>query len=493
MVRLSAHSTVSFIGRFLRDSGYDFSHLGYELGLGDGLYANHENLDPLLARTEGDSPLAVLARLFFVSWPMDAARCRAALSQEFLDAAFVCGLLTLESDQIVSTASLVPFRSLIIACDSCRTRAGLHDLVTGPSGSTHFPARLAVGGADETTLDLGTGSGALALEAARYSRKVVGTDVNPRTLQYAEFNAALNNVTNVEWRCGDSFAPVSGERFSRIVANPPYFLSPEKTFTYCDSPSDLDGFSASLARDCSAHLEEGGFYQMICEWVELEGESWERRLRDWTSASGCDVLVVLAPPTTPINYAEKRTQEARMMRVVGVAGYFQKQLKYLADRKVKNVLAGVINMRKRSGGSNWFTIIRTDPVGNDIGPDVRARFDSLTFLAANPTDQIFEHKLKLSPDVVLDKRAVPSFQSAEWQPSVVELIKQTGLTDRLRLDETVSGFLPLFDGSRTLSEIATIVSQQSSTTVEQVRHRCLHLARRLLQSNFVTNCGEKGD
>lgn len=485
MIHTGAASSIAFVGKFLRDSGYDLRHLGYDLDLGDGLYANYDNLEPLLARTEGDSVTAVLARLFFVSWPLEESRCRAVLPPSFLSAAFECGLLSLEAGEIFSSASLVPFRSSIIACDSCRTRANLPDMVTGPSASTHLPARLAVGGNNETTLDLGTGSGALALEAARYSRAVIGTDINPRALAYAQFNAVLNGVRNIEWRCGDAFAPVAGERFSRIIANPPFFLSPEKTFVYCDSPMDLDGFSAHLARNAGAYLEEGGFYQMICEWVEIEGESWEQRLRDWTAGSGCDVLVVLAPATAPLAYAEKRTQEARIMRTGSLQGYFQKQFQYLRDRRVQSVQAGLINMRKRSGHGNWFAAVRTDPAGNDIGADVRDRFAALTFLATSKEDQILQSKLKLAPDVVLDMRSAADFRTAAWHAKFVELVKQNGLADRLRLDETVSDFLPLFDGTRTVAHVAEIVAQRLGVDAGEARRRCLELARRLLQSNFA--------
>ena len=62
------------IGTFLSDSGYNTERLAQELELGDGLYATGENLAPLLLKTEGDAVLPVLARLFYVGWPVDAAR-----------------------------------------------------------------------------------------------------------------------------------------------------------------------------------------------------------------------------------------------------------------------------------------------------------------------------------------------------------------------------------------------------------------------------------
>ena len=43
------------------------------------------------------------------------------------------------------------------------------------------------------------------------------------------------------------------------------------------------------------YLEENGVFQMICEWVEVEGEPWEQRLQSWTAGSGCDVFVYVGP------------------------------------------------------------------------------------------------------------------------------------------------------------------------------------------------------
>ena len=157
MISVPEFETVSSIGTYLRDSGFDVSHLSDELHLTDGLYANRDNLESLLAKTDGDSVVAILARLFFVCWPVEEARCRAVLSERFLSNAAECGLLVVDPDGIAATACIFPFRSHLIACESSRNRSAQTDIVTGPSASTQYPARLAIGGSNETTLDLGTG------------------------------------------------------------------------------------------------------------------------------------------------------------------------------------------------------------------------------------------------------------------------------------------------------------------------------------------------
>ncbi len=73
-------------------------------------------------------------------------------------------------------------------------------------------------------LDLGTGSGciAVALAKLRPAAKVVATDLSHAALAVAERNARRQRVTNVELRAGNWFEPVRSERFDLIVSNPPY-------------------------------------------------------------------------------------------------------------------------------------------------------------------------------------------------------------------------------------------------------------------------------
>lgn len=76
-------------------------------------------------------------------------------------------------------------------------------------------------------LDLCTGSGAVAIAvAAKTNASVTATDVSPAAAETAKANAALNGVT-ADVRMGDMFAPVKGEVFDVIVANPPYVTEAE--------------------------------------------------------------------------------------------------------------------------------------------------------------------------------------------------------------------------------------------------------------------------
>lgn len=80
------------------------------------------------------------------------------------------------------------------------------------------------GGAD--ILDLGTGSGALAVEAARMGGRVTAVDISWSAVAAAWFNALLNGQS-VRVRHGDLTSAVPGRRFDLVVANPPYVPAPD--------------------------------------------------------------------------------------------------------------------------------------------------------------------------------------------------------------------------------------------------------------------------
>lgn len=81
-------------------------------------------------------------------------------------------------------------------------------------------------------LDVGTGSGAIALSLAAEGRfsGVLATDVSPEALDVARTNAARAGLeSGIELRHGPGFEPLRrGETFSVIVSNPPYVAESER-------------------------------------------------------------------------------------------------------------------------------------------------------------------------------------------------------------------------------------------------------------------------
>src|SRR6202040_4203502 len=60
----------------------------------------------------------------------------------------------------------------------------------------------------QRAIDLGTGSGVHAILASDHCREVIAVDINPRAIDFAKFNAALNNIDNIEFVFSDLFNSV---------------------------------------------------------------------------------------------------------------------------------------------------------------------------------------------------------------------------------------------------------------------------------------------
>jgi release factor glutamine methyltransferase len=124
-------------------------------------------------------------------------------------------------------------------------------------------------------LDLGTGSGAIALAVAteRPHWDVTATDVSPDALNVARANAASHSLSRVQFLSGSWFEPLGECRFNLVMSNPPYIGAAEAelmsvTLGYeprlALSPgSDALASLRTIVHTAPPHLEHGG-------WLVLE-------------------------------------------------------------------------------------------------------------------------------------------------------------------------------------------------------------------------------
>lgn len=87
---------------------------------------------------------------------------------------------------------------------------------------------------DARVLDLGTGSGAIALAIASNAPRsqVLATDICPKSLALARDNAGRHGLTNVSFLLSDWYALLGTQRFDLIVSNPPY-IDPADAHLQC--------------------------------------------------------------------------------------------------------------------------------------------------------------------------------------------------------------------------------------------------------------------
>ena len=93
--------------------------------------------------------------------------------------------------------------------------------------------------------ELGVGSGAisLALASERPGLTVVGVELSPGALRWAELNLKRLALPNVTFLQGDLFEPVAGRKFDLIAANLPYIPEGDRD----DLPPNVRGYEPDEA------------------------------------------------------------------------------------------------------------------------------------------------------------------------------------------------------------------------------------------------------
>lgn len=119
-------------------------------------------------------------------------------------------------------------------------------------------------------LDMGTGTGAIALSIAaeRPACQITATDKSAAALAIARENAHTHNLTNVQFIRSDWFSALENQRFDIIVSNPPYICNNDPHLEQGDVrfepltalTSGEDGLDdiRHIIRNSPAHLVHGG-------------------------------------------------------------------------------------------------------------------------------------------------------------------------------------------------------------------------------------------
>ena len=144
----------------------------------------------------------------------------------------------------------------------------------------------------QRVLDLGTGSGAIALALAseRGGWQVIGVDRIAEAVALAERNRQRLKLGNAEFRQSSWFDGLAGERFGLILSNPPYIAADDRHLGEGDVRFEplsalvagVDGLDdiRQIIAQAPRHLQAGG-------WLLLEhGYDQAEAVRELLAAAG---------------------------------------------------------------------------------------------------------------------------------------------------------------------------------------------------------------
>jgi hypothetical protein len=454
--------------------------------------ASKDSLDlPLMVRStappgEGNT----ISRLFMLGQAVAEDQVRRALSPMPLEALLASGLLVSAPTGIKSIAKLVPYEDIYFVSDF------IYPIAPGPmqpahvlgvGTASHTLAALTVRRNVEAALDLGAGAGVQTIMAARHAKIAVGTDISPRALNFAAFNARLNGVANVEWRLGSFFEPVEGETFDLLVSNPPFVISPESSLLYRDGGMGGDSVSEHVVRGAAKKLREGGYATMLINWHHRDEDDWEVRPRTWLDGNGCDCWLLRSADSKPLTYAASwlRFNESRNPERYGQM--LDQWMAYYDRMGITGIAAGVLILHKRGGGPNW---VRCDSMDNvqgtgHCGGVVERVFAAEEILHRLGSDAaLFDQHLIIHPEVAVDQRL--TIQNGTWAVDSVVLSLRQGLPFSGKADVHVLRLLTGCDGKRSLRELVNAVAASLDQSFDSIAPACLAVVKKMIRSGMLT-------
>ena len=466
------------------EAGYDEPNLRKYLGAPELPSRALRNLSRLLDKTRDLTRLNVLLRWFWLGIPQSHSMVGERVGTELLTLLIESGLVEVDGDRLKSSAMLLPFDGFLVASDHPSAFEQHHaELVLWPNPTSKFLNKFAVRRHSHATLDLGAGGGILSLSAARHSDLVVATDLNARAVAFAQFNVWLNGIDNIEVLTGDCFAPVTGRQFDLILSNPPFFITPQTDYLFCDNSMELDGLCRRLVKEAPAHLHEGGYMQMLCEWAQVAGQPWEERIAEWLEDTGCDAWVMKGLTQDPAEYAQHRIREISQ-EPTNDAELYAGYMNYYRQRGVEAIHDGLIVLRRRNG-ANWVRIeeVPKTPTG-DLGELILSTFAAHDLVREMEGDeQLLAIRPKLAPHVRLEQICVQG--GGQWRAESLTLRLVSGFPFHLTVQPLVAEFLATCDGTRTAEEAIQGFAVTANAPLETVRSECLTMIRKLIERGFI--------
>ncbi|TPW74619.1 DUF7059 domain-containing protein [Schumannella soli] len=479
-------------------------------------------LRALAGRTEAS---AILARLFVLGDTVPRDEAERALPATGVAAALAQGLLEpapsgtegQPADAVRGTIDLRPYSVVdAIGVAAWWIASDLGELATGRALRTDHV--LGIGGASATlsglmlpdrarsVLDLGTGCGIQALHASRFADRVVATDISARALDFGRLNAALNGVDTIEFRLGSLYEPVAGERFDRIVSNPPFVITPRREgvpeYEYRDGGMVGDALVAAVVSGAAEHLEPGGIAQLLGNWEYRGDDSGSGdsdggdadgldRAAAWARDAGLEHWIIEREQADPARYAETWIRDGgtkpRSTEWEPLLGAW---LDDFADRGVDAVGFGYVLLRRPADGAldrgaaapsalarveRIPEALGENPAG--LGPHLSAVLAAHDALVALGPDGVDAHAFRVAPDVTEERSHWPG----EEAPSALVLRQGGGFARTLRVSPAVAAAVGAYDGELALGVIASAIAQllelDERSVLDEIRAETLELVR----------------
>ncbi|AUG28012.1 MULTISPECIES: methyltransferase [Microbacterium] len=382
--------------------------------------------------------------------------------------------------------------------------------VLGVGGASLTLAGLQLATPARRVLDVGTGCGIQALRAHRAlaasadasadadadadsDAVLVATDVSPRALAFTTLNALLNGVGGIETRHGSLFDPVAGERFDRVVSNPPFVITPRVAgvpeYEYRDAGFAGDDLVAAFVRGVGEVLAPQGTAQLLGNWEYRDGGDGLERVRAWVAASPVplEAWVIERERLDPLAYAELWVRDGGTAPgTPGYAALVDAWLDDFAARGVEAIGFGYILLRRPASGvaalARYERITHALPeTSGGLGRHLSAALQAFDALELLDDDALARAHTVVAGDVTEARHHLPGAEA----PSVIELRQGGGLARTVEVDPALAALVGASDGELTVGQLSDAIAELLEVDAGALRADLLPRVRELVFTGML--------
>jgi carbamoyltransferase len=338
------------------------------------------------------SDLGDFIRFFLLRVALSLERLKKLFGSQCLDSLIRLGVVRRRGDEWASAVDLYCAEDLFIATDH---RHMVHDddqLDETPVGHIGADSLGLVYAAPrypvECALDLCTGSGIQALVSSRYTKEVVGVDINPRAVRFARFNADLNGVGNATFAVGDLYAPVGGRKFDLILATPTLLATPRHEVAFRDGAASDDEVLSRIISEAAHCLTESGRLHVVADLAR--GAEYERKLDAWWSGGPAHKLVLQTADRRGFRSATPRTHAPLGQQFESYNTELEQWVTSFRQAKLKSTNIGYIFMHRvpsTAAGSYYIRTIHNPDI--PIHEQVKRYFEQRESVTREENEQLF--------------------------------------------------------------------------------------------------------
>jgi hypothetical protein len=253
-----------------------------------------------------------------------------------------------------------------------------------------------------------------------------------------------------------------------------------RLLTYRDSGMAGDDVVRRVVTEAPAYLNQGGWCQVLANWVHPRGQDWRERINGWLDPA-CDAWVVQREEVDLPAYVEMWLADAGLQGHPDYVRRYDAWLAWFDAQHIDAIGLGWLNLR-RSGREAPVRVLEEWPfeVEQPVGPAVSAwaaRADALP-----GTDELLERAhLRQVAGLVQETVGAPGAQD----PERILLRLQRGVRRVRQVDTVEAGFVGACDGDLPVGRLLDALAELTGTESDAIRAAYVPVVRELVEEGFL--------